>query len=151
MTWACIGPWALAAVRWVRLRQLCAHQWIEKFGKQLLAEGVHPALGEHQVPRLPRKSHPQLRRPSDTTPSLQTERFVRDFLQNSTVKCQVSKNERFVRDFSKSHTSKSPERAFRTRRPPKVKRPSLQNERFVRDFLQKSSVKVAKSNETPIV
>ena len=34
---------------------------------------------------------------------------------------------------------KSPKRAFRTRRPQKLTRQSLQNERFVRDFLQKSS------------
>ena len=53
------------------------------------------------------------------TSSLQSERFVRDFLQKSRVK--------------------SPKRAFRTRLPPKLTCQSLQNEHFARDFLQKSN------------
>ena len=81
-------------------------------------------------------------------PSLQIERFVRDFLQKSRVKASKAsvlremsskskapslQNERFLQDFtSKSHASslqnerfvapKSPNQAFRTRLPPKVKR-----------------------------
>ena len=53
------------------------------------------------------------------TSSLQSERFVRDFLQKSRVN--------------------PPKRAFRSRLPPKVTCQSLQSELFVRDFLQKSS------------
>ena len=53
--------------------------------------------------------------------------------------CRTLPNGRFVRDFLQKSRVKSPKRAFRTRRPPKVTCQSLQNEHFVRDFLQKSS------------
>ena len=72
-------------------------------------------------------------------------------------------DERFVRDFLQKSHVKSPKRAFRTRRPPKVTRQvsktsvsyetsskshasNLQNERFVRDFLKNSHVKVCKTS-----
>ena len=48
-------------------------------------------------------------------------------------------SERFVRDFLKKPHVESPKRAFRTRLPQKLTCQSLQNERFIRDFLQKSS------------
>ena len=69
--------------------------------------------------------------------SLQSERFVRDFLQKSHVKypkralrtrlppkvtCQVSKTSVSYETSSKTHVSKSLKRAFRVRLPPKVKR-----------------------------
>ena len=47
---------------------------------------------------------------------------------------------------SKSEPRKSPERACRTRLPPKVSRGSLQNERFVRDFLQKWAAEVSRTS-----
>ena len=82
------------------------------------------------------------------TSSLQNERFVRDFLQESHVSSKIHssslQNERFARDFLKNSHLKSAKQAFRTRLPSKSHASSLQNKRFARDLLQKSRVKSPK-------
>ena len=78
-------------------------------------------------------------------PSLQNDRFVRDFLQKSHVKSP--KRAFRTRLFQKSHVM-APKRAFCTRLPQKLTCQSLQNERFVRDFLPKPSGNTHRS--TPI-
>ena len=73
--------------------------------------------------------------------SLQNERFVRDFLQNSLN--SNFQNERFIRDFfQNSQLSSSLQNEHETSS--KSHNSSLQNERFARDPLQKSHVKSPK-------
>ena len=97
-------------------------------------------------PRAPYKSVPQ--RQVGHTSSLQNETSV-SYETSSKSHMSSLENERFVRDFLENSRFKSPKRAFRMRLPPKATRQvskNLPNERFVGDFLKNSHVKVCKTS-----
>ena len=68
VTWACIGAWTLAAVRWAPAASRApAASTTRGLGKSCWLKAYIQPLGEHKVPR--RKSHRERRRPRDVHPT----------------------------------------------------------------------------------